>query len=101
VRSEIYAKAARIVAESRIRVEDETENAVYFRIRGDTGDHLVRLSSDSRFSCTCTAASFKGPRGALCSHAIAAILDVAQSTDPHAEAAGVLAADSTADHEAQ
>lgn len=81
VRSDVYAKAARLVREGRVVLEDETELALWYRIRGDTGDHVVRLASDNHFSCTCAYASLKGPR-ALCSHVVAAILHRALAGGP-------------------
>lgn len=81
MRSDVYAKAARLLRERRVALEDETENAGWYRVRGDSGDHVVRLASDNHFSCTCAYASLKGPR-ALCSHVVAAILHRAESADP-------------------
>ncbi|MHB8586783.1 MAG: hypothetical protein ACYDDF_13230 [Thermoplasmatota archaeon] len=95
MRTDIYAKGARLLREGRIRLEDESDNAVYFRVHGDTGDHLIRIGSDNRFSCTCTAASIREPR-LLCSHVVGCLLALGEKVaHEHADLAEVHGAPET------
>lgn len=76
---DIYEKALRLLAESRVHLEEETELAAYFAVEGDSGRHLVRLMRDNTFNCTCTWGSLKGaPHGALCSHVVAAVFELSR-----------------------
>lgn len=82
---DVYVKALRLVDEGRVKIEDETDKAVYFSVDGETGRWLVRLMRDNTFNCTCTWGSLQGAsHGAFCSHVLAAVLVLALR--PHAKA---------------
>lgn len=71
----MYAKAREIVDEGRVEVTDESDKRLYLEVEGSTDTYGVRVESDHTFACTCPYATLKGlPRGALCSHALAAIV---------------------------
>ncbi|MGH2670285.1 MAG: hypothetical protein ACRDH5_14410 [bacterium] len=62
-------------------VEEETEKAIYLLVRGDHDAYKVRIARDHTFSCTCPYATMHGiPKGALCSHAVAAIVHLSTGT---------------------
>lgn len=76
----LYEKAALLVRDGRVSVREETDKAVYLVVRGEHDEYQVRLERDHTFSCTCPYATMKGiAKGALCSHAAAAIVFVAQA----------------------
>jgi uncharacterized Zn finger protein len=78
----MYEKAREIVDEGRVEVTDETDKRLYLEVEGSTDTYGVRMESDHTFACTCPYATLKGlPRGALCSHALAAFVYLVEQTD--------------------
>lgn len=81
----IYEKARQIVEEKRVRLTDETDKRMYLEVEGQHDTYGVRMESDHTFACTCPYATLRGlPKGALCSHALAAMVFLAQE-DPTPE----------------
>ncbi len=79
----MYEKARGLVDEDRVRLADETDKRAYLEVQGTQDTYGVRLESDHTFSCTCPYATMRGiPQGALCSHALAAMLFLAQDGGP-------------------
>ncbi len=79
----MYEKARTLVEEERVELVDETSKRAYLEVEGSQDTYGVRLERDHTFSCTCPYATMRGiPQGALCSHALAAILHVANSQGP-------------------
>ncbi|MDX1611740.1 MAG: SWIM zinc finger family protein [Candidatus Thermoplasmatota archaeon] len=73
----IYDKAKRLVDAGEVTIEDETAKAIYLAVAGTKEAHKVRIMRDHTIACTCPFATLKGlKKGALCSHAVAAILHV-------------------------
>lgn len=70
----MYEKARTLVDEGRVTLQEETDKRVYLEIEGSHDTYGVRLESDHSFSCTCPYATLRGlPKGALCSHVLAAL----------------------------
>lgn len=70
---DIYRKGLRLALSGCVELDATGEKACYYRVRGDTETHDVRLEASNAFSCTCTWGSVHGAKdGALCSHVIAA-----------------------------
>lgn len=83
VERSVYEKAREIVDDGRVTLTDETKKAIYLEVKGTSDTYGVRLQRDHTFACTCPFATLKGlPKGALCSHAVAAILFVAEQEAP-------------------
>lgn len=79
----MYEKARRIVDEGRVELKEETGKRVYLEIQGTTDTYGVRLESDHTYACTCPFATLQGlPKGALCSHALAALLYLCEQDGP-------------------
>ncbi len=78
----IYRKAREIVDDDRVAIQDETAKAIYLEVEGSTDTYGIRLQRDHTFSCTCPFATLKGlPKGALCSHVLAALIYVTTLDD--------------------
>jgi hypothetical protein len=70
---DIYRKGLRLALQGRVELDVEEARASYYRVRGDTETHDVRLEASNVFSCTCMWGSVHGVKdGALCSHVVAA-----------------------------
>ena len=68
-------KGLAIVASGLIRLDTETDNALYFKVRGDTDEYDVRIEKDHVYNCTCHWGSMKGAKtGSPCSHVVAALI---------------------------
>ena len=71
----LYKKALGLATGGRVAIEEETDKAVYFAVRGESDEHKVRVQRDHTVSCTCPYFSLRGvTKGAHCSHVIAALL---------------------------
>jgi len=73
MKKDLYKKSRKLFEEGRVRVDHETEKAVYFTIRGDKNEYSVILRRDGKHSCTCPYASIHADKEVLCSHICAAI----------------------------
>ena len=72
---DIYRKGLRLALLGHVELDVAEERASYYRVRGDTETHDVRLEASNSFNCTCTWGSLHAARdGALCSHVVAAIV---------------------------
>jgi hypothetical protein len=72
---DIYRKGLRLALEGRVELDAAEARANYYRVRGDSETHDVRLEASNAFNCTCTWGSLHAARdGALCSHVVAAIV---------------------------
>lgn len=70
---DIYRKGLRLALEGRVELDVAEDKASYYRVRGDTETHDVRLEASNAFNCTCMWGSLHAAKdGALCSHVIAA-----------------------------
>lgn len=79
----MYEKARGLVEEGRVELVDETPKRAYLEVEGSQDSYGVRLESDHTFSCTCPYATMRGiPQGALCSHALAAMLHLSARQGP-------------------
>lgn len=79
----MYEKARQLVAEDRVTLEEETAKRVYLEVEGSHDTYGVRLESDHSFSCTCPYATMRGlPKGALCSHVLAALVHLTDGDGP-------------------
>lgn len=85
----MYRKARRLVDEDRVTLVEEADKRVYLEVEGSHDTYGVRLESDHTFSCTCPFATMRGiPQGALCSHALAAMVLLTREDGPWAEEDG-------------
>lgn len=88
---DIYRKGFRLALQGRVELDVAEEKASYYRVRGDSETHDVRLEASNSFSCTCMWGSLHAAKdGALCSHVVAAIVHRALQAEtelPPAEAA--------------
>lgn len=72
---DIYRKGLRLALEGRVELDVAEERAWYYRVRGDSETHDVRLEASNAFNCTCMWGSLHAARdGALCSHVVAAVV---------------------------
>jgi hypothetical protein len=72
---DIYRKGLRLALDGRVELDVAELRASYYRVRGDSETHDVRLEASNAFNCTCTWGSLHGARdGALCSHVVAAVV---------------------------
>lgn len=79
----MYEKARQLVSDGRVTVQEETKKRIYLEVEGSHDTYGVRLESDHTFACTCPYATMRGlPKGALCSHVLAAILHLADAEGP-------------------
>ncbi len=80
MRKHIFLKGFSLYEESRVRMDVETENAIYLIVKGEKKTYDVRLMKDGTLNCTCARGSLQGVRyGAMCSHIIASILFITHS----------------------
>lgn len=85
---DIYRKALRLALTGQVELDVAEDKAHYYRVRGDTETHDVRLEASNSFSCTCMWGSLHGAKdAALCSHVLAAAVYRAlrQSDEPLSE----------------
>jgi hypothetical protein len=83
---DIYRKGLRLALDGRVEVDAQAERASYYRVRGDSETHDVRLEASNAFNCTCTWGSLHAQRdGALCSHVVAVVVHRAMHGEPLAE----------------
>lgn len=73
MKKELYRKARKLFEGGGVKVEDETEKAVYFKVRGEKEEYSVILRASGKHSCTCPYASIHADKEVLCSHICAAI----------------------------
>lgn len=73
MKKDLYRKARKLFEMGRVKVDNETEKAVYFTVRGDKDEYSVILRSDGKHSCTCPYASIHADKEVHCSHICAAI----------------------------
>lgn len=79
----MYEKARSLVDEGRVHLQEETKKRVYLEVEGSHDTYGVRLESDHTFACTCPYATMRGlPKGALCSHVLAALAYLAGKDSP-------------------
>lgn len=72
---DIYRKGLRLALDGRVELDAQAERASYYRVRGDSETHDVRLEASNAFNCTCTWGSLHAQRdGALCSHVVAVVV---------------------------
>ncbi|MEM3851986.1 MAG: hypothetical protein QXP70_03200 [Methanomassiliicoccales archaeon] len=76
LRSTIFKKGGELFADGLVKLDVETEKAVYLIVRGEHEDYRVRLMNDGTFNCTCRLGTLKAGKGVLCSHVVASILFV-------------------------
>lgn len=82
MRKHIFLKGLNLYEEGRVRIDVETDNAIYLIVEGENKMYDVRLMKDGTFNCTCARGSLQGARyGAMCSHIIASVLFIAHSED--------------------
>lgn len=80
MRKHIFLKGLNLYEESKVRMDVETENAIYLIVEGENEMYDVRLMKDGTFNCTCARGSLQGVcYGAMCSHIIASILFITHS----------------------
>jgi hypothetical protein len=73
MKRELYKKARKLFENGKVRVDHESDKAVYFTVRGVKGEYSVIIRSDGKHSCTCPFASIHASKEVLCSHICAAI----------------------------
>ena len=73
MKKDLYSKSRKLFEGGGVRVDHETEKAVYFTVRGNEDEYSVILLSDGKHSCTCLYASIHADKEVLCSHICAAI----------------------------
>lgn len=79
MRGYIFIRGKQLFKEGKVKLDIETEKAIYLKVEGRRNVYDVRLMSDGTFNCTCRSGSIKGAvYGSLCSHVVAAILYVAK-----------------------
>jgi hypothetical protein len=86
---DIYRKGLRLALQGQVELDASGERASYYRVRGDTETHDVRLEASNSFSCTCMWGTLHAAKdGALCSHVVAAIVwrGMHQGAEPLSEA---------------
>jgi hypothetical protein len=96
---DIYRKGLRLALDGRVELDVAEPRASYYRVRGDSETHDVRLEASNAFNCTCTWGSLHAAKdGALCSHVVAAIVHRAMqpgaeplTEDEHAALKGAMA----------
>jgi hypothetical protein len=72
---DIYRKGLRLALDGKVELDVAEERAHYYRVRGASETHDVRLEASNAFNCTCTWGSLHAARdGALCSHVVAAAI---------------------------
>ncbi|MCA1812560.1 MAG: hypothetical protein LC624_01255 [Halobacteriales archaeon] len=72
---DIYRKGLRLALDGRVELDAQAERASYYRVRGDSETHDVRIEASNAFNCTCTWGSLHAQRdGALCSHVVAVVV---------------------------
>lgn len=78
----MYEKAREIVDQGLVEVVDESDKRVFLEVEGSSDTYGVRVESDHTFACTCPYATLKGlPKGALCSHALAALVYLVETRE--------------------
>ncbi|HEV8360378.1 MAG TPA: hypothetical protein VGR28_08000 [Candidatus Thermoplasmatota archaeon] len=72
---DIYRKGLRLALQGHVELDVAEAKAAYYRVRGDTETHDVRLEASNAFSCTCMWGALHAAKdGALCSHVVAAVV---------------------------
>ena len=80
MRKHIFLKGLSLYEKGKVRMDVETENAIYLIVKGEKKTYDVRLMKDGTFNCTCARGSLQGAcYGAMCSHITASILFVTHS----------------------
>jgi uncharacterized Zn finger protein len=74
MKSTIYRKGKELFRKGKVRLDVETDKALYLKVEGEHEEYSVRLMNDDTFNCTCRLGTLKAGKGALCSHVVAAIL---------------------------
>lgn len=78
----MYEKAREIVDNGRVTKLEETGRRTYLEVEGTNDTYSIRVESDHTYACTCPYATLKGlPKGALCSHALAALVYLTENVD--------------------
>lgn len=76
----LYLKARDLADGGRVSIDEDTDRSIYLTVQGEHDVYKVRLNRDHTFACTCPYATLRGlPKGALCSHVVAAILFTSRS----------------------
>jgi len=73
MRKELYRKAGKLFEEGRVKVDYESDKAVYFTVKGSGDSYSVIIRKDGKHSCTCAYASIHAGKDVLCSHICAAL----------------------------
>lgn len=73
MRKELYRKAGRLFEEGRVKVDYESEKAVYFTVKGSKDTYSVIIRRDGKHSCTCQYSSIHAGKDAFCSHIYASL----------------------------
>jgi hypothetical protein len=73
MRKEIYRKAGKLFEEGRVKVDYESEKAVYFTVQGNKDSYSVIIRKDGKHACTCAFASIHAGKDILCSHIYASL----------------------------
>lgn len=73
MRKELYRKAGKLFEEGRVKVDFESDKAVYFTVKGSRDSYSVIIKKDGKRSCTCAFASIHAGKDVLCSHICAAL----------------------------
>lgn len=72
---DIYRKGLRLALDGKVELDTAEPRASYYRVKGDTETHDVRLEASNAFNCTCMWGSLHAAKdGALCSHVVAAVV---------------------------
>ena len=80
MRKHIFLKGLNLYEEGKVKIDVETDNAIYLIVEGEKKTYDVRLMKDGTFNCTCARGSLQGVcYGAMCSHITASILFVTHS----------------------
>lgn len=73
MRKKLYRKAGKLFQDGMVKLDYESDKAVYFTVRGVRDSYSVIIRSDGKHSCTCAYASIHAGKEVLCSHICAAL----------------------------